>query len=424
MRMVSNESGNKKKRFAGGLNAGMDLRDAQRGVKTAKELIQLGGNYRLFFPLMNGEANLMTANVPGRKLHAKRLKRSFLPLEDFEVDEYNHIFDNSEFKKFARIAKIIHKAEAECEKAEAEREAEATAEKTGEPVDRRSLDKAINDIQLTYFGDPDAKPTPVYATENPMIGPVVVEMATEALVVPLNANGDPDWDKADVMTVSISKTKAEQIAVLLRNKDYCRPEDGFLEVGYSFVGKDRTAAGRAAVYQGISKEISLKYKPELTELWEAKAAMAISKLAKDSDAIEARCPAFNGKTTGEEVIKNFMKFISTRKLIVASIDLKDDDVKRNIGLLVEMGIGENMPKIHEQMIALLQEQKANEEVESEDEVKHLLNNDDDGNVTAAAANSSSLNELLEASDGDLGAVMGTNEADTTESFEGDDLGDL
>lgn len=423
MRTVTNESGNKRKKFAGGLNAGMDLRDAQRGVKTAKDLIQLGGSYHLFFPLMPGEANLMTANVPGRKLHAKRLKRSFLPLQDYDVDEYNHIFDNSDFKKYAKISKIIHKAEAECEKAEAEREAEATAEKTGEPVDRRALDKAISDIQLTYFGDPDAKPQAVYATENPMIGPVIVEMATEALVVPVSANGDPDWDKADVMTVSVSKTRAEQIAVLIRNKDYCRVEDGFLEVGYNFVGKDRTAAGRAATYQGISRELSFKYKPELTGLWEEKAQSALNKLAKDSDAIEARCPSFNGKTTAEEVIKNFMKFISTRKLIVASIDFKDEDVKRNIGLLVEAGIGENMPKIHEQMIALLQEVKATETEAEAEETAHLLK-EEDGNVSVAAAKSSSLNELLEASEGDLSSVMGTNESDTTETFEGDGLDDL
>lgn len=394
MNVVENAS----KGFIGGLRKGAERKEAQRGIKTAKDLIQLGGRYRLFFPLKPGERDLIAATVPGRKCDAKRLKRAFLPLDDYDETNDQPVSDDSVIAKYARIAKVIHAAEAKYEMADAEEQAQKTSKNTGQPINAVALQLRLKEIENEYFGDPDAKPQAIYATKSPLIGSLVLEMATEALVVPLTAANEPEWNKADVMTVSLSKTKVEQIIGLLDNPDYCRPEEGYLEVGYDYIGTSRKAAGQVAKYQGIAESLSLKTKNPTA--WETEAKPALKKLASTDKMVKDRCPSFNGRQTTAETVKRFLKTISAMPLVVSKIPtIEEELLTRNAKVLLEYNVGTDQPNVK----ALLEEIVAKQEAESDD-----ITNDITDEEIVAAESATTLKELVDNVE-DLGAAMGNVE---------------
>lgn len=375
--------------LATGLSGAMRVKDSQNRVRNLSKVVALGGSYRLFFPMgdVDGVRDMVVAAVAGRQLDFKRLGRSFvvLPEKYYEVSETGRITDKSELRKYAVISRALLDAERREEIARAERDAKTTAEQMGVDIDVVALKQAIREIELRYNGDRDAKPQPIYADENQMVSGVKVEIATEVVVVPLNSNKEPEWGKAVSAAIPLSDRKMSQLSALVSNPDYCDPEKNYIEVSYDYIGTDAKTAGQNAVFQGVSKELSLENK--FADGWAANGGTIMARLPKDSEAIKARNMTMSSSTTIKEVIELFNKYVSKHQLILLNLDLEDDLVKAAAKDMVELNIAADAPKVQEKLIAIVEAQRAEGKEEEIEESVH-------GDVLKAAE-AKTLGELAE-----------------------------
>lgn len=373
--------------LAGNLKGATSVKDAQGSCRALSKLLVLGTKYRLFFPVVQDEVtkerDILLAAVPGRKLDYDKLKRSFITLEDFEQSETGRIVDKSGLSPYARIARVIFDAECKAEKAAAKKEAEDVAKATGMEIDSIALNQKLREIELAYNGDRDAKPSPVYATKNPMISSVVVEIATEVFVVPLTSGGDPEWGKSFVASFPISGRKSKQLTELVSNKDYCPEGAQYLEVSYNYAGTDKKTAGMDATLQGVAASLSLATTHK--ESWEAN-KNALDRLSKSAEAIASKNMSMSSTVTAKEVVELFKKYTSKNPLILLHVDTNSDIVKKAAKDMVEFEIGTSIPSLKERLLEVVNSQAASSEDEEDLDAKEV----------AGAAAATTISELAAA----------------------------
>lgn len=341
----------------GGLRGGLKVKESQGSCQSLSKVVVLGGKYRLFFPIFHtgNVVDVVTATMAGRKLDREILKKSFVPITNFEQSATGKINDKTGLDSYARIARVIHKSNEKAEKEAAEREAAIDAEKLGVPVDQAALKLKLKEIETKYNGDNSDKNNPVYATKNPIIGSMVIEIATECLVVPLGQGDVPQWDKSQVASVALSTTKSEQLLALLDDANYANVHDDFLEVSYVYSGKDKASAGRAASFQGIAASLSLK--AIATDSWEKEGLAALKRVSRDADAIASKNFNMSSSVTPEEIMTSFKNYCSKTPAIFANMDYEADETKWAAKDMLERGVvPEQYAAVREKLEALVSEQ--------------------------------------------------------------------
>ena len=326
----------------GGLKGTVTLRNKQGKRQMLNKKMVLGTEYRLFFPtcrLENGERDIIAATVPGRKLNFDKLGVSFVRLDDYDLDDNGNITDLTGLVPYSKVTRVIHSAEAASMIEKAKKDAVEEADKLGVEVDKTALQFKIKEINDTYFGDRNAKPQPIYATQTAMIGGIIFESYTECLCVPLDKNGAPDWKEAEVVGFQLSGKKAKKLLQLVNSPDYCYAD--YLECGWSWKGATKQEAGRDADLQGIAVALSLKEK--FPELWAANESK-LDDIATDPEVMAGKNLTLSSKTTPKEVIELFKKYMSAHRALIASIDYEDDFTKSVAQDILNSGIVDSSEK--------------------------------------------------------------------------------
>lgn len=344
--------------LASGLKAATQVRNSQGSVRQLSKVMTLGTSYRLLFPIQateNGERDVLIAAVPGRQLDYDKLGTSFVRLDDFEQTEMGKIIDNSGLTPYARIARVFHTAEYENERENARKEARELADRAGKTeIDAVGLNTKLTAIEEKYHGDKQHKPQPIYPAVNPIIGGVTITVATECLVIPLKSTGEPDWANVTTAAFDIRNRKAAQITALINNKDYCPEGSKFLEVGWTWAGKDSKEAGSNATLQGIAHELSLAVK--FPESWEANKDV-VDMLPKNSESIAARNMTMSSRTTPKEVVELFKKYMLGHAITLTYINYEDEITKAAAKDIIDFGIVDELPKVQDRLLALVNTDK-------------------------------------------------------------------
>lgn len=341
----------------GGLESDVKEKASTSKRRNFSQLMNLGVNYRLFFPLAddaNGQVTIITASAWGRKLNQEILGKgvNFVKLSaDYNKD--GNLHDNSGIAPFARIARVIFDADYKYEVEQAQDRAVKEAKTLGKDVDEVALRMSLKELEQTYYGDKDAKPNPVYATKAPAIGNQTLEIATECLVVPLDTNSVPEWNKAEVASLPLtSNTKIQQLRAIYTNPDFCDDEQEYLEVSWNYSGTTKAEAGRSACFTGVSKETSLARK--FPELWEANKGK-LADISLDPETIASKNWTLSTATPVKEVVEKFKSYLLKRPILFPHIDFDADITKAAAKDIIDLGVTAEYKNIQEQLLALVNE---------------------------------------------------------------------
>lgn len=369
------------------LRGGQKLRNTQGGDRALSKLLELGNNYRLFFKTFveveeirdeagnvlerNEYGNIRAAVVPGRTGDYKVIGTSFIPYTDemYTVDPITGQFEDvTLLKDWARIARVLFEAQCNREKKNAEAEAQRAAEEIGRAVDTHSLSNALEAIELKYHGGESAKGDKIMPDVSPAISSnIVFKVSTRIAVVKLAPNGTPDWKNAKYAVYETSKAKTDELIVLLDNPQNFNKDNGYLEVGYSYIGDDKKKAGQSAKFQGIAASVSLAetYPAE----WAAIGKAFVDNIATGNDQeqidfIRSRNIAFKNGKTPSDVVASYRKWCATNQAVFGSINFEDDAVAKAAQLFLENHLVDSMPK---QLAAFQQLVEENNKKRAEEE---------------------------------------------------------
>lgn len=393
--------------LAGGVKDTQKIRNKQGRTQNLSKAMTLGTNYRLFFRVAeaeDGSNDVVSATVLGRKLDFGKLGVSFVRIDDFDITDGGQYEDLTVLNPLSRVARVLHQAEFSYEKAKAEKEAIEEAKSLGLELDKGALAKKLREIELTYIGDRQAKPDPVYPKVNPMIGGKVQEAYTECYVVPLDKDGAPEFEKGSVAAFNLSSRKIKMLIELLNNKDYCPAGTQFLEAGWSWIGENDMRAGANATLQGISHDTALATK--FPELWAANKD-SLENLSKDAETIASKNMTLSSSTTPKEVQELMKKFMSKNRIMLTHINYEDETTQYTAQDILDSGIVDEVPTV---------KAKLQEVVET--------NKNSDTVATAPAEEGSALDALDKAQAEALTAAGSVKAIDATgaaSALDGDDL---
>ena len=122
----------------------------------------------------------------------------------------------------------------------------------------------------------------------------------------------------------------------MNNHQFTGYHDDVLEVSYAYVGADKAAAGRAAAFTGVSRDISLKN--VYADLWESEGIKAIESLAETPETLRARNRVFSRAKSVPELVAAFKKFISKEVATFKDMDVEDESTPYNCKVLLESGV--------------------------------------------------------------------------------------
>lgn len=356
----------------------VNLRQVKRSMSSQKnkqplnKKLELGKEYVLLFPKKDNE--LVAAAIVGRACSYDDLGMSFGRLSDKQMEvneETGRIKDKSGMQAWANLSSILYKAAQLKEIEEAKEEAQKVADKTGSPVDRTSLSQTIDKINAKYEGIPKQGDTPAQApTANRLVSSrISYDVATEAVLVPLDKELHPEYDKAVAVEVKLRETKITQLLDNLDNPNYNDKDDpdGFLEVRFSYKGKDKKEAGKNN-FVGQEKSVRKinqekdsngKYVDPNVESIKG----VLSSVTNDYDVMFSRSGAVSFAKTAADVETAMRKFLSTNRLLPLYIDMEDEMTRKNAKLILDLGCVYNVgsPQ-YETLKAMIEEDS--EEVES------------------------------------------------------------
>lgn len=362
-------------RNAGTLRAGVRARQAQGYDNSLSKSVELNGKYRLFFRIAkpgdvayveNGQQVLVEApdiiacTVPGRSLDYKALGYGYIPFDEklgqIQIDDSGKYTDTSGLAPIARIAKVLHAAQCEREKKAAEKEAKEAAESLGQQIDTVTLARTLEGIEQKYHGGKAANGQNVLATVQPVVSRLQQKITIQICVVKLDPTGKPDWDNAVYAVFEASNARANELFALIDNPEYCRPEDGFLEVGYDYIGKDKKEAGRNAKFQGIAASLSLKtqYPEEWAKAGQAKVDGIVhgATVEETANMMKARNMSVARAISPNDVISAFRKYCATNAAVFASIDMEADSTKWAAQDFLESHLLDAYPVVKQKFIDL------------------------------------------------------------------------
>lgn len=362
----------------GSLREGHRIRNNQGGDKRLSKVVELNGNYRLFFKTFIEEVevrdedgnlvetvqepNIRAAVVPGRTGDWEVVGTGFIPYTNnmYDVDEITQkLSDKTPLKDWARIARVLFEAQCAQAKKNAEAEAQRSASEMGRPVDVVGLSKKLDEIEVQYHGGKDATGKNINPDKSPAISSsIVFKISTRVLVVRMNADDTPDWKNAQYAVYEVSKSRTEKLISLLDNKKYFR--GAYLEVGYSYIGSSTKEAGKNADFQAIVKSESLE---ELfPEQWAAIGKSKVEGIATGSadDQVafmRSRNSSFKGGTTPSDIINTYKKWCSTNESVFGSIDFSDESTANAATLFLENHLVDSMPNQLKEFQRLVEERR-------------------------------------------------------------------
>jgi hypothetical protein len=309
-------------------------------------------------------------------------------LDNFDLADDGTIIDRSPLAKWTKMAKVFYDAEYRKERSDIMKKAQEEADVMGTAVDEIARNKALRDLELKYYGDPDANPK-INPTARKLITGTRVEVTTEVLVVPIDSRNEPEFDKATLATLDISNKRKSQIYTLLKDSNYYRPEDGFLEISYVYGQgcSDKQQAGQSSMFNGVSREMSLKVAfPEVWDKWKGK----VDELAKTPEDIIKRNFKFSSNVSSDMVVEKIKGYLSKEKFIIPNIDCESEDTKKIAKDILESGVIDLYPKVKSQIEVIVAAAENNAD-DASTENGADVNTDD-----AVLAGSNSIDDLTRA----------------------------
>lgn len=330
---------------SGNLAAAQRVKESQRGMQALNAILQCRTQYRIFYRLTKDEESnkntILTAQFPERGLGEELQCNSVYILEDWEMDQNTGKFiDNTEMRRYANIARVLHKADCENAKKKIEREKKLEAQDLGtdlnDPAFIANLNKALIKCEVEYFGDKELN---AYPDKRPVIGGIRSGVYTELAIVPLTSAGLPDWSKAANATWDLtSGRRQDMLAGICTNASFCADGDQFLEVSlqYGMNTNDKKEAGKNFTLNGVPKSDSLAVTdPEGFAKFKAD---YLDKIADDPMTIAKRSMAAAFTKTSGYIIESFKKWVAGKSIILRSLDLESEEVKNVANDLVSTGI--------------------------------------------------------------------------------------
>lgn len=393
------------KPLATGLKGSQKLQAAQQRLRNFSKQAEVNTSYRLFFPLIineSGELDIAVTTGLGRTLDWDKLGKSFVEVTEYNISESGQLTDLTILSSISRMARIFHEAACEEEKMEAERKARETAEAMGTELNIATLQQAIKNIQVKYFGDEDADPR-VLPKETPIVSGLKTPTYTEVLAVPLDPQGMPVFAKYFIASMELRGKRTTQLTTILNNKDYTPSTAQYLEIGYDYMGKDKQTAGQNAAFNGIASTLTLEVK--YPEIWAANKDKLLA-LSKDAETMMAKNMTFSTACTPEEAAARFNKYVSTKPLTLLHLDYESDEVKRSAKDLLELDAVKGAKKIQERLIEIVEAQQDIEVIEKAKKEDNI-----EGNTISAKAevvkDAETLRELEKAVE-DLDSLVGAD----------------
>lgn len=382
-------------RVGGSLRQGKKARDNQGYDQSLSKLVALGEKYRLIFPKFEiqeevvamedgeevntlkgtGEWDIRAAVVMGRTLNYKACGTGFIPYTDdmLNFDESTQQYsDATNLGLWARISGVLYEANYKREIKNAEAEAQRLSEETGQEIDRVSLQRKIEGIELRYHGGvaADGK-TKVSPTESKDISGLQYKISTRIGVIKMKPDGTPDFKNAVYGVFEVSKTRQDELIALLDNPDYNDPNKSYIEVGYDYIGTDKKLAGKNAKFQGIANSISLSItNPDAWKEYGEAFVNGILPAKTEDEAItflRSRNSNLRGGSTPNDIAVAYKKYLATNQAVFGSIDFEAEETGRAAKDFIELGLVDKLPKCLEkfkEIIAKRDAQSAGEETES------------------------------------------------------------
>ena len=352
--------------LANSLRSGKRAKDSQGSDQHLSKVVELNGKYRLFFrtwEVEDGILDIAAAMVPGRSCNLDICGTTFVPYspEMYKVEEAGQIEDLTALRSWSRISRVIFEAQCTREKKNAENEATRTAQELGQPIDQIALARALEGIELKYNGGKAADGTNIMPTERPAISGLQQKMSTQLLAVKLLPTGEPDWKNAKYAVLEFSNARIQELLSILDNPDYAYKTDGYLEVGYDYIGADKKAAGRAAKFQGIAESVSLaKIYPQSWEQFGKSLVAGIAKadtLEATAEIMRSRNRNLKGGKGPTDVISSFKAWCAKNAAVFASINFESDNVKFAAEDFLKENLLESVPNIKAKFETVLEEVK-------------------------------------------------------------------
>lgn len=351
------------------------IRDAQGYDRFLSQVLAENNTYHMFFttvPLdetsefaVNGRS-VLGAAYGGRNCDKNAVGCTFLPLTDFEQDEFGQLKDKSGMGKYARIASIFHEAMYRNAIQKADDEARKLAEDNDEPVNEVDLAAAKKKLDQEYHGD-RVNDVNVPPKINPVIRGMSVFTFVSAVIVKLLPDGQPSSEKDAItrVTFTMSKTKAEQLNKALKGLRGEQLERDYIEIKYAYNGATKQEAGRMATLDYVDPDSELRAK--YPNWWAVKGKVIESMMIKDLDSIAPKNQNIANPLTNNEVIINFKKWLATNRGMSSYIDFESPTVKNAASDLLEIDAIRSMKKARirlEEIVAEAKENEANGEEEN------------------------------------------------------------
>jgi len=343
------------------------IQSSQRSKRPlGKKTLELGKEYVILFPKKDNE--IAVAGIVGRTCDYDSIGVGFGRIADSQMEinpETGRIKDNSGMQRWAQLSNLLYKAAMAKEIQDKTDEARKIAEQTGTSIDEAALSQTIAKVKLAYEGQPrHGDQAAVMPTKQRLVSSTInFSIFTEAVLIPLDKQLKPEFDKAIAVEAQLSNTKQQELNTILDNPGYhdVNDPDGFLEIKFSYTGADNKAAGKNS-YQGVEQAVRKVNLTKENGVYVDPGVKSIAHLLKDTtndyDIMFSRAGTVSFAQTAADVEAGMRKFLANNRMLPLYIDFQDEATKRNAENLIELGIFRQDTKQYRELLEMVEEQKA------------------------------------------------------------------
>lgn len=380
--------------------------DAQKNNKSFGQAVELGKEYSVIFRKKNGFPAV--AGITGRNVDRDALGISFVRIPDDKLEQVgttNSFRDSTISAKWATISNLLYKAAKAKEIADARDDAQKAADMAGVPIDELALSQAIEKIELAYEGrravDGVAAIQPTKRRLINSVGSKVeINVHSECVVVPLDSNMQPEYDKAVVAGIILRESRLRALSTIAGNPAYNDQNDpnGYMEVRFSCTGTDKKIAMRNP-FVGVEKSVR-KFnfdKDENGSYVDSHVTAILPKLSsitENAGIMRDRSSSSIWAGTVADLDAAMRKYLAANRVLPLFLDLNDDSVRRHAKTILDLGcVFREHSKQWEELKAIVDadEASANAAVEQEAAV-------DNAQGAIEATKSQNVGEVVDAID--------------------------
>lgn len=363
----------------GSVGEAMVIKDEQGYDRFLSQALKENNTYRLFFPVVKLEEDnpyavngrsILGAAYGGRNCDKDAVKCSFLPLTNFEKDEFGQLKDSSDMGKYAKIASVLHEASYRYAIKQVEDEAKRLAEENDEPIDTVGVAEKKKKLDQEYHGAV-VNNVPVAPICNPIIRGTSVFTFVSAVLVQLNPDNSPSIERSGIerITFTISKKKVEELNLCLKNLSAEQKGRDYIEVSYAYLGKSKNEAGQNAHFEYVTPESELRVKYK--DWWKVRGSSIEKLLIHDVEKIAVKNKNIANPPDEFEVVLNFKKWIATNRVILNYIDFDAQNVKGAAKDLLDIDAVRSMTKARVKLEEIVKSQELDTIEEVVSDVKEL-----------------------------------------------------